>query len=310
MKFPRPIPVTEIAGKIQAEIIGDNRLEATGINEIHQVENGDISFVDVEKYYKKALESQATIILIDKKTACPKGKVLLVCQTPFEAFNELVKEYRPIQPLTASIAPTAEIHPDAVVEVGAVVGHHVKIGKNAHIQANAVIGDYSIIGENAIIQSNSVVGSDAFYYKKTEEGFVKWRSGGRVIIENDVEIGAGCTICKGVTGDTIIGAGTKLDCQIHIGHDVKIGKNCLIAAQVGIAGNTRIGDWVTLYGQVGIAQNLNIGDRVIVGAKSGVSKDLEGGKTYFGYPAAEARTIYREMAALRHLPEFFANYYK
>ncbi len=310
MKFPRPIPVTEIAKKINAEILGNKKLEATGINEIHQVEDGDISFVDVEKYYNKALKSAATVILIDKKTACPDGKALLVCKDPFQVFNDLVTEYRPFKPLLHPIAPTARIHPEAVIEAGAVIGNHVVIGKKAHIQANAVIGDYTIIGENSVIQSGCVIGSDAFYFKRTDAGYTKWRSGGRVVIGNDVEIGAGCTICKGVTADTVIGDGTKMDCQIQVGHDVKIGKNCLIAAQVGIAGNTKIGDWVTLYGQVGIAQNLTIGDKAIVGAKSGVSKDLEGGKLYFGYPAAEARTTYREMAALRHLPEFFALYYK
>jgi len=122
-----------------------------------------------------------------------------------------------------------------------------------------------------------------------------------VIIEDNVDIGAGCTINKGVSGDTTIGAGTKIDCQVHIGHDARIGKNCLIAAQAGISGNTVLGDEVVVYGQVGIAQNLKIGAKAVILAKSGVSKDLEGGKTYFGYPAQEAREAYKELATLRQL---------
>ena len=131
-----------------------------------------------------------------------------------------------------------------------------------------------------------------------------------MVIEDHVDIGPGCTVNKGVSGDTIVGEGTKLDSQVHIGHDVVIGKRCLFAGQVGIGGNTRIGNDVILYGQVGVAQNLVIGDKVLVSAKSGVSKNLESGKAYFGYPAAEARTAYKELAALRHLPEFFQEYYK
>jgi UDP-3-O-[3-hydroxymyristoyl] glucosamine N-acyltransferase len=162
-----------------------------------------------------------------------------------------------------------------------------------------------LIGDNVVIGANSIIGSDAFYFKKTDEGsFKPWRSGGRVIIHNDVHIGAGCTIAKGVSGDTVIGKGSKLDCQIHIGHGVVIGENCLFAAQVGIGGKTIVEDNVVLYGQVGIAQALHIGAGAVVLAKSGVSKSLDGGKTYFGIPADEVREKYKELAALRQLPDF------
>lgn len=310
MNFPNPIPVKEIAEKIGASIIGDQTLLATGINEIHQVRAGDITFVDVKKYFEKALKSAATIIILNEKAKAPKGKALLLCDDPFVAYNNLVLEHRPFLVLTTNISTTAEIDPSAIIEPGAVIGHHVKIGKHTYIQANAIIGEHTIIGDNVVVQSGAIIGTDAFYFKKTEEGYQRWRSGGRVILEDEVEIGAGCTINKGVSGDTIIGAGTKLDCQVHIGHDVVIGKKCLFAAQVGIGGNTVIGDEVVIFGQVGVAQNLKIGNKVILSAKSGVSKDLEEGKHYFGYPAGEARTVYRELAALRHLPEFFAKYYE
>lgn len=310
MNFPHPIPVKQIAEKIGATIIGDDTLNATGINEIHQVRPGDITFSDVKKYFEKSLTSAATIIILNEQAPCPPGKALLICADPFAAFDGLVRAFRPFQPANEPLSPTAQIDPTTIIEPGAVIGHHVTIGKNCYIQSNAVISEYTIIGDEVVIHAGALIGTDAFYFKKTEKGYQRWRSGGRVILEDRVEIGAGCTINKGVSGDTIIGAGTKLDSQVHIGHDVVIGKNCLFAAQVGIGGNTTVGDNVVMYGQVGIAQNLKIGDNVVILAKSGVSKDLESGKAYFGYPAGEARSIYRELAALRQLPEFFTRYDK
>lgn len=309
MKFSNPIPVREIAEKIGATLIGDDSLIATGINEIHQVQPGDITFVDVRKYFDKSLKSDASIILINEKAKCPKGKALLLCEDPFTAYNDIILEHRPFQPAKANISETAEVDPTAILEPNVVIGHHVRIGKHTYIQSNTVISEHTIIGDYVTIQAGALIGTDAFYFKRTEEGYQPWRSGGRVIIEDRVQIGAGCTINKGVSGDTVIGAGTKLDCQVHIGHDVVIGKNCLFAAQVGIGGNTVIGNDVILYGQAGIAQNLIIGDKAVVSAKAGVSKNLEGGKLYFGLPAAEARTAYKELAALRHLPEFLSVYY-
>ena len=303
MDFPIPIPVQELADQIGAKLLGDHSLAATGINEVHHLRPGDITFVDVEKYYQKALNSPATIVLINKETDPPPGKALLIVDNPFQAYNKLVWRYRPFQPVTASIADDAVIGEGTVIEPGAVIGHEVSIGRNCYIQANAYIGDYTIIGDEVIVQAGAVIGSDAFYFKKTADGFQKWRSGGRVILEDRVDIGANCTINMGVSSDTIIGEGSKFDCQVQIGHDTIVGKRCLFAAQVGIAGNCTIGDEVTIYGQAGIAQNVTIGTKAIISAKAGVSKDLEGGKMYFGIPAQEARVAYKELAALRQLPD-------
>lgn len=310
MKFPSPVPVTEIARLIKAELIGNDQLMATGINEIHQVEAGDITFVDVKKYFSKSLNSAATIIILNERVEAPAGKALLLCDDPFQAYDNLVRSYRPYEPLTQTIHPTAQIHASAVIEPNAIIGPHVVIGRDCYIMANTTIAEHTHISDRVVVQSGAIIGTEAFYFKKTEQGYQKWRSGGRVILEDDVDIGAGCTINKGVSGDTIIGAGTKLDGQVHIGHDVRIGKKCLFAAQVGIGGNTVVEDEVVMYGQVGIAQNLHIGAKAVILAKSGVSKNLEGGKVYFGYPAGEARATYRELAALRHLPEFFSTFYK
>ena len=301
MTFDQPIPIREIAQQINAEIIGNAAAYANGVNEIHQVRTGDITFVDVKKYFEKSLSSAASFVILNERVEAPVGKTLLLCSEPFNAYNQIILTHRPYLALQTMISSLAEIHPSAIIEPNVVIGPYVKIGANSHIMANVTIAEHTLIGEDVIVQSGSVIGTEAFYFKRTAEGFQKWRSGGRVILEDGVDVGAGCTINKGVSGDTRIGEGTKIDCQVHIGHDVVVGKRCLFAAQVGIGGNTVIGDDVILYGQVGIAQNITIGNRVVVLAKSGVSKNLEEGKTYFGYPAQESRTAYRELAALRSL---------
>lgn len=304
MKFPQPIPVRQLAERFQAQLIGDDSLHATGINEIHKVEPGDIAFSDAPKYFQKTLDSAATVILLNAPAECPPGKAILVVEKPFEVYDTLIRDHRPFEPLTAPISHRAQIHPTAIIEPGVVIAANVSIGAHSYIQANTYIGEYTTIGEHVSIGPNTIIGSDAFYFKKHPDGtYQKWRSGGRVIIEDHVDIGAGCTINKGVSGDTIIGAGSKLDCQIHIGHGVVVGKNCLMAAQVGIGGKTIIEDNVVLYGQVGVIQAVRIGKGAVVLAGAGVSKSLEGGKAYFGAPAEEMREKYREIAATRQLPE-------
>lgn len=307
MQFAQPISVRTLAQRFNAQLIGDDSISATGINEIHKVQPGDIAFSDAPKYFQKTLDSAATVILLNASAECPPGKAILVVEKPFEVYDTIVQEHRPFRPITAAISPEADIHPSVIIEPGVVIAAHVSIAANCYIQANAYIGEYTQIGEEVIIGPGAIIGSDAFYFKKhPDKTFQKWRSGGRVILEDRVDIGAGCTINKGVSGDTIIGEGSKLDCQIHVGHGVVIGKNCLLAAQVGIGGKTIIEDGVVLYGQAGIAQAITIGAGAQVAAKSGVSKSLEGGRLYFGIPAEEAREKYRELAALRQLPKLMA----
>lgn len=303
MRFPAPIPVRVLAERFQAlQVIGDADLSATGINEIHKVEPGDIAFSDVKKYFQPTLDSAATVIFLNEAAECPPGKAILVLEAPFSAYDTLIREYRPFSPLTAPVHYRARIHPTAIIEPGVIIADNVHIGAHCYIQGNTYIGEHTHIGNHVQIGAGSLIGTDAFYFKKHPDGsFQKWRSGGRVIIHDHVDIGAGCTINKGVSGDTVIGEGTKIDCQVHLGHGVVIGRNCLLMAQVGIGGKTIVEDQVVLYGQVGVAQNLHIGRGVVVLAKSGVSKSLEAGKTYFGIPAEEARGKYRELAALRQL---------
>lgn len=309
MKFETPVPVKEIAARIGAELVGNETLMATGINEIHKVTEGDISFVDFEKYYNACINSAATIIIINKKVDVPEGKALLVLSDPFSAYVSLVKHYRPFVPAHTPISDTAVVGEGTVLQPNVVIGHHVRIGKNCIIHPNVTIYDHTIIGDNVIIHAGTVIGADAFYFKRRAERAVmydKLESCGRVIIENDVEIGASCTIDKGVSGDTIIGAGTKFDNMIHIGHGAVIGKNCLFAAQVGIGGKTIVEDNVILWGQVGVNKDLTIGRGAVVLGQSGISSSIEGGKTYFGSPVEDAREKKKELAWIKRIPEIWA----
>jgi UDP-3-O-[3-hydroxymyristoyl] glucosamine N-acyltransferase len=304
MKFDKPISIKTIAAQIGAtEILGDNTGNSLGINEIHHVGEGDITFSDVKKYFEKALNSKATFIILNEKPDhIPEGKVVLMHPQPFDAFDSIVRHQRPFNPHSIEVSENVVIHPSATIEPNVIIGNHVKIGAGSYIRANAFIDDNTIIGKNVVVGAGAIIGTDAFYFNKnTEGGYRKWRSGGRVIIEDNVDIGAACTINRGVSSDTIIGAGTKVDCQVHIGHDTVIGKNCLIAAQTGISGNTRIGDSVIIYGQVGVAQNIEIGEKAVILGQSGVTKSIEGGKTYFGTPAQDIKDAYKELALLRQM---------
>jgi UDP-3-O-[3-hydroxymyristoyl] glucosamine N-acyltransferase len=313
MRFETPVQAAWVAEFIGAKLIGDGEAMATGINEIHKVTAGDISFVDFEKYYNKCLQSAATFIIINKEVAVPEGKVLFVCDEPFDAYVKLVKRFRPFEPAFNSISDSAVIGAGTHLQPGVFVGNHVTIGKDCLIHPNVTIYDHSIIGDNVIIHAGVVIGSDAYYYKRKKEQmpqYNKMESCGRVIIHDDVEIGACCTIDKGVSGDTIIGQGTKLDNQVHIGHGVVVGKNCLFAAQVAIAGKTIIEDEVILWGQVGVNKDLTIGKGAVVYAQSGVAGSLEAGKTYFGSPVEDAKTKIRELNWVKRIPEMWEKLHK
>jgi len=303
MKFPRVHTLEEIASIIGCRFVGDKLFEVHGMNEIHVVEPGDIVFVDHPKYYDKALQSAATIVLINKDVECPEGKALLISDDPFRDFNKLGQHFRPFRMASATVADSAQIGEGTILQPNVFMGNHVRIGKNCIIHSNVTIYDHTIIGDNVIIHAGTVLGADAFYYKKRPEGFDQLKSCGRVVIEDNVGIGALCTIDRGVTGDTTIGAGTKLDNQIHIGHDTVVGKKCLMASQTGIAGCCVIGDEVTIWGQVGTTSSIKIGDKAIIMGQSGVTKSLEGGKTYWGTPAIEAREEMKLMAYVRRIPE-------
>src|SRR5690554_87958 len=307
MKLEQSKTLKEIAEFLGCSFVGDFDHVITGLNEIHRVEVGDIVFVDHPKYYDKALKSNATTILIDKEVECPEGKGLLVSNHPFDDFNKLTKHYRPMRHFSGAIGENTTIAESAHIFPNVTIGNNVEIVENVIIYPGVVIMDFIIIEDNVLIGANSVIGQHAFYYKKKPTGYDRLHTCGNVWIKKNVEIGALCTIDAGVTATTIIGEGTKIDNQVQVGHDTIIGKNCLLAANVGIAGCVELQDNVTMWGQVGCASDVVIGENVIVMAQSGISKSLAPNKTYFGSPAKDVRIMYREMAAMRKLPEILEN---
>ena len=299
MTFNQPQTLKTIAEIIGAQMIGDDHFPVLGTNEIHRVKSGEIVFVNHPKYYDKALNSEATIILIDKEVDCPPGKALLVSDDPFRDFNKINTHFTKIYNFTDELHEV-EVGEGTKIHSSAVLGNDIKIGKNCHIFPNVVIGDRTIIGDNVIIQSGTVLGGDAFYYRKVDGNFDRLISVGNVIIENNVEIGNNCTIDRGVTDSTIIGEGSILDNQIQIGHDTIIGKKCLIASQTGIAGCCIIEDEVTIWGQVGMASGVRVESGTVLLAKCGVNRDLKKG-TYFGLIAEEFKQFLRKEIKVKNL---------
>ncbi len=308
MKFEKPVAVEEIAKIINAkEIVGDKTIAIYGINEIHRVVQGDITFVDHPKYFQKAISSPASALIAPKPLNVANGKVVLVVDQPFKAYNRLIRHFFKRElPQGTFVHESAQIHPTAHISPGVFIGKNVKIGSNTIIYPNVVILDDVEIGNNVKIGPGTVIGYDAFYYKRWEDGtYEQMESCGKVIIEDNVDIGSNCTIDRAVSSVTIIKKGTKIDNLTHIAHGVIIGENCLISAQVGIAGKTILGNRVTLWGQVGISKSLTIGDDAEIYAQSGVDKPLSGKKAYFGSPAQEARKAFKQLAILRILAQYW-----
>jgi UDP-3-O-[3-hydroxymyristoyl] glucosamine N-acyltransferase len=317
MKLTPPQTVKQLADLLGAKFEGDPNHKVTGINEIHRVETGDLTFVDVAKYYKKALNSAATTILINKQVDVPAGKAIIISDDPFRDYNKLTENFQPRKAL--DVATTPKLDPSIKVGRNVVIGENTSIGKNVEIGHNVIIGsnvtigegtliypnvtiyDFSVIGKSCCIQSGAVIGGEAFYYKKRPYGRDKMLSKGRTVLEDNVDIGACTTVDRGVSADTLVGEHTKIDNLVQIGHDTVIGKRCVIAAQVGIAGVCVIEDDVILWGKVGIPSGVTIGKGAILQAMTGVFSDLPGGKIYSGIPAQEQMKTLRKYASLEKI---------
>ncbi len=308
MKFPSPVSAQWISKLINAEIAGNQNSYATGINEIHKVTKGDVAFVDHQKYYDTCLNSEATFIIINNKTDVPDGKTLFIVDDPFEAYLKIVKHFRPFISSNKMISDSAKTGNNTTIMPNVFLGNEVIIGDNCIIHPNVTIYDNTIIGNNVEIHSGTVIGSDAYYMntkKSRDVWYKKMQSCGKVVIEDDVEIGANCTIDRGVSDETKIGRGTKLDNLVHLGHEVTVGKNCLIAAQVGIAGGTTLGDGVILWGQVGVNKTITIGDNAVVMGQAGITSSIEGNKSYWGTPIQEFYSKRKELVLIKRLPEIW-----
>lgn len=319
MKIDPPITLKAAADLLGCKYAGPADHLISGINEIHRVEEGDLTFSDVEKYFTKALNSAATTVLLNKDVAPPEGKGVLISDAPFSDFNRLTEHFRPCSPLDR--AGKYDFGPDVKIGKGAVLGENVSLGKGVEIGHNAVIGSNVSIGDHTLIHANvtiydhcqigshctinagAVIGAEAFYYKQTATAKFKMLSKGRVILHDYVDIGANSSIDRGVTSDTIIGEYTKLDSLVQVGHDTVIGKRCILASQVGIAGVATIGDDVVLWGQVGVVSDVKIGDKAVLYGKTGVMSDLPGGQKYGGIVADSASAFLRKEGALKRLIE-------
>jgi len=302
MRLDPPQTAAQVAQQLGATVRGDGQRLVTGLNEINRVEEGDLVFVDHEKYYDKALNSAATTILINKDVDPPAGKAIIISHDPCSDYNQLVRQLKPRQ---AWDGPDPVVGEGTEIHKSAVIGANVRIGADCLIMPGVVIYENTTLGDRVTIHANTVIGSDPFYYKKRPSGYDKMAPGGSVVIEDDVEIGALCTIDRGISADTRIGEGTKIDNHVQVGHDTLIGKHCLIASHVGVSGAVVIEDGVTLWGQVGVPSKLTIGKGATVLGQSGLIGSLEGGKTYFGSPAGEWKQKMREVALIAKLPELF-----
>ncbi|MAA57637.1 MAG: UDP-3-O-(3-hydroxymyristoyl)glucosamine N-acyltransferase [Cryomorphaceae bacterium] len=303
MRFTSPKYIEDIAAVLQRDFQGPAKHTVNGLSEINQAETGDLIFVDHPKYYNKALASKANTIIINEQIERPDGKALILSEKPFEDYNSLCKIFFP--KITLGSNKNQKIASSAIIAENVSLGNNIKIGAHTRILPGAVIMDNVDIKDHVIIGPNAVIGHNAFYYNTKNSKHTLMNTIGGVKIESHVEIGAASTIDAGVSSNTIIGEGTKIDNLVQIGHDTVIGMNCIIASGTGIAGCVTIKNNVSIWGQVGCASKVTINDNVIVLGQSGISKDLEEGKTYFGTPCVEAKQKFRELAALRNLPKLF-----
>jgi UDP-3-O-[3-hydroxymyristoyl] glucosamine N-acyltransferase len=313
MKFTNRLTVNQIIEIMNSEVTvkGDLNNLISGINEIHSVEPGDISFVDHPKYYDKVLNSNAIAIIIDKDVEVPEGKTLFICNDPLQRYLDIVHHFVKFTPQHTAIHPSAKIGEGTVIQPNVFIGENVTIGKNCIIHANVSIYADTEIGNNVVIHSNSTIGGDACYFQKRETGWVKITSCGSTKIEDDVEIGCNCCIDKGVSGVTFIGRGTKFDNQVQIGHDAHVGAHCFLGAQSGVSGCTVVDDHCTIWAKSGVNKGIYVAKNTTILAMSALDKTItEEGAVLYGLPAEDARKKWREMAYIRNLPELYAEFEK
>ena len=319
--------LSEIAEFLHGELVGDPHLEISGLAKIEEAGPGDLTFVANPKYLKFVESTHAAAVLIAEENESVKIPHIKL-EDPYLGFLQILERYYPpLEPsfngihATAVISPSSHIAENVRIGPFTYIGENVNIAKNTIIYPCCVILDNVTIGQNCkiyshvsiregcligndnIIHCGVVIGSDGFGFAPTGDVYKKIPQMGRVKIEDNVEIGANCTIDRATLGETLIKSGSKIDNLVQIAHNVIIGENTVVAAQSGISGSTKLGKNVTLAGQVGIVGHVKIGDKSILAAKSGVSKDVPPGEVWFGYPAQPIMKQKKIEASLRHLPE-------
>jgi len=331
-----PLAVADLISLTGAEAAGnvDLKHKISGVKPLDLAGPSDVSFFDNPKFLQTYQSTGAGVCFTSHEYAAkaPGGVAVLISKEPFRAYVMVVRalftnELKPAALFGGrGIAPNASVHPEAkleegvIIDPGAVIGPRTEIGSGTLIGANAVIGaevrigrncaigagasiQYALIGDRVVVHPGAQLGQDGFGYLPGKSGHMKVPQVARVIVQDDVEIGAGTTIDRGANRDTMIGEGTKIDNLVQIGHNVSIGRHCLIAGQVGISGSCMLGDYVMVGGQAGIADHVHVGDGAQIAAKSALMHDVPAGERWGGAPAKPIREFFRELAALKRLAE-------
>jgi UDP-3-O-[3-hydroxymyristoyl] glucosamine N-acyltransferase len=333
-KRPQGLSAGEIAALTGAEPYGSADLQrrVSGIAPLDRAGPSDLSFIDNAKFVGQLPGTNAGICLAGSRFAerVPLRTTVLVAREPYRAFVTVARTLFPeaLRPSAMSevsgraagamVDPAARLEVDVTVDAGAVIGPRAEIGSGTVIGANAVIGPgvrigrdcvigagatlfHALLGDRVILHPGVRVGQDGFGYVPGQRGHLKVPQIGRVIVQDDVEIGAGTTIDRGASRDTMIGEGTKIDNLVQIGHNVTIGRHCLIAGQAGLSGSVTLGDFVMLGGKAGVADHLTVGEGAQIGAHAGVMHDVPAGAQWIGAPAGPVKDFFREVAVLRRL---------
>lgn len=324
----------EVAALIGGDVVGNAEVHIRRVAKIEEAGEGDLTFFSNPRYEKFVATTNASAVLVsrsfnEKSSGGRPGLLFIKVEDPYIAFLQVLKILAPVQDsLPSGIHPTAVVEASASLGERVALGAHVVIGKNVRvgadtkIAAGSVVGDDAIIGDSCILYSNvtlyngcrvgnrvivhagTVIGSDGFGFAPKPDGtYEKIPQLGIVVLEDDVELGANCTVDRATMGQTTIKHGTKIDNMVHIAHNVTIGEHTVIAAQTGISGSTKVGKHVVLAGQVGIVGHIEIGDNSVILAQSGISKSIEPGKKWFGTPAKEHMRALKIEAVVRSLPE-------
>ncbi len=327
------ISLVEIADRLggNLENAGDHpdRTRITGVNTLKDASASEISFLSNKRYRQALPQTGAAAVLLSPREQVPEGCTVIRVADPYLAFAQMQRffytqpESRGARHASAVIDPSAQLSSDVDVGANAVIAAHVQIGKGSVIGAGCVVGEGVCIGERALLHANAVVergcilgndvilqpgciiGSDGFGYAWSGTNHLKIPQVGRAILEDDVEIGANSCIDRGAIGDTVIERGVKLDNQIQIAHNVRVGAYSVMASQVGISGSTTVGKGCQFGGQAGLAGHISIGDGVKLAAKSGVMSDLEAGGVYAGAPVMPHRLWLKVSALTARLPELW-----
>lgn len=309
-------------------IEGPDDPELNGVNTLQEAGKGEISFLANIKYRAQLFETRASAAIVGPDEPVPEGLAVLRCQDPYGAVAAAILRIHGVRKHpqwgrdaraqiaesarigeNANIGPFVTIDGDVVIGdnvtlyPGCYIGNGVVLGDDVTLYPNVVVYDGSRVGNRVALHAGTVIGQDGLGYAPVEGRWVKIPQAGRVVIEDDVEMGANCAIDRATLGETRIGAGTKFSDAVVIGHGTKVGKHGMFVAQTGLAGSVTVGEHVIMGGQVGVAGHLTIGDNVTIGAKSGVWSDIPSNERYFGSPAFKWKQFWRQIAAVKELPD-------